>query len=205
MSPRYLAVLATGLLLTGGAAALADDAQVTSPTACAVVSGSRARAVLGPHVQMHPERFELPKLPAADPNLNHFLDVSHTGCAIVDPATFTSGRPVAVRVDVYERNPEYSGGGKPWTPLYERLLLAKLGSKGYYLLTDNDALARKRKQPWLGSEDVMLLVDRKTHGQRKVILGFDFDEDTWIVISVLGGPRSALDVVSLITRGVLSR
>jgi hypothetical protein len=205
MRPRYLALLAAGFLLTGGAAALADGYQETNPTACAVVSGSRARAVLGPRVQMHPERFELPKLPAADPNLNHFLDVSHTGCALLDPTTLGSGRPVAVRIDVYERNPEYSGGGKPWTPDYEALLLAQLGSKGYYLLTDNDVLAKKRKQPWLAGEDIMLLVDRKTHGRRTVILGFNFDEDTWIAFSVQGGPRSALDVVSLITRAILSR
>ena len=137
--------------------------------------------------------------------LNHFLDVSHTGCAILDPTTFASGRPVAVRVDVYERNQEYSGGGQAWTPLYERDLLAKLGSKGYYLLKDNDVLAKKRKQPWLAGEEIMLLVDRRTQGQRKVILGFDFDEDTWIVFSVLGGPRNALDVASLISRGVLGR
>jgi hypothetical protein len=197
-----IAALSVGLTT---AVALADGYQETSPTACAVVSGARARAVLGPHALKQAEHFELPKLPAADPNLNHFLDVSHTGCAIADVTTFTAGRPIAVRVDVYERNREYSGGGEPWTPLYERLLLAKLGSKGYYLLTDNDTLAKKRKQPWLAGEDIMLLVDRKTHGERKVILGLEFDDDTWIVFSGLGGPRSALDLVSLITRGVLSR
>jgi len=66
-------------------------------------------------------------------------------------------------------------------------------------------MAKKRKQPWLAGEDIMLLVDRKSHGRRTVILGFDFDDDTWVAFSVQGGPRSALDVASLITRGVLSR
>ena len=191
------AVLSCGLT---AAVALADGYQETSPTACAVVSGSRARAVLGAHVRMHPERFELPKLPAADPDLNHFLKVSHTGCTIADPTTFASGKRVVVHVEVDERNPEYSGGGKAWTPEHEALVLAQLGSKGYYLLTDNDVMAKKRKQPWLAGEDIMLLVDRKSHGRV-----FDFDDDTWVAFSVQGGPRSALDVASLITRGVLSR
>ena len=65
-------------------------------------------------------------------------------------------------------------------------------------------MAKKRKQPWLAGEDIMLLVDRKSHGRRTVILGVNFGDDTWIAFSVQGSQRSALDVASLITKGVLS-
>ncbi|MFN0156271.1 MAG: hypothetical protein ACKVUT_17995 [Gaiella sp.] len=178
-------------------AALAGGDQRTNPDACAVLKPSRVKSVLGPAAISHRQPFALPELPEADRNINHFLDVSRTGCTWVDPR-----RGTAVNVQVYERNADFTGK-KPWTPATQRNILALLGSKGYYALVDNDKQARKRAAPWLAGEDVMLVWDRATRGRLKAIVATDPTDELWIAISVVGGGRSAIDVATAVTKHLL--
>lgn len=194
--PTMLSILvaaaagATGLALAGGY-------QSTNPDACAVLRPARVKPVLGAGAISHREPVPLPELPRSNQNINDYLDVFRTSCTWADLRKGTF-----VNTQVYERNDAYTGK-KPWSPADERAILAVLGSKGYYILFDNDRIAKQRRAPWLAGEDVMLVGDRATHGRRHVILGTDPTENLWIVISVIGGKRSAIDVATAVTRQLL--
>ncbi|MFN8222635.1 MAG: hypothetical protein U0R50_05220 [Gaiellales bacterium] len=200
------AAVALGLATSVATAANGDE-QHTNPPACHVLSKSRVDAALGGHAVAHEETYPI-ELPEADHDVNHFYDHFENKCAYAVPTDIRVHGITVLSVEVYERNASYSGGGKdPWTPQHERNILASLGGgtggKGY-VLVDNDKLAAKRHQPWLAGEDVMLLYDRRTHGQGKAILGTDPDEDTWFAITVYTKKRNALDILAKATRGLLS-
>ncbi len=190
-----LAVALSAGVLVG--AALAGGDQRTNPDACAVLSPSRVKSVLGPAAISHRQSFALPELPKADPDINHFLDVSRTGCTWADPRKGTF-----LNVQVYERNSEFTGK-KPWTPATQRNILAVIGSQGYYALVDNERQAKQRGAPWLAGEEVMLVWDRATRGRRKAIIATDPTDELWIAISVIGGGRSAIDVATTVTKHLL--
>lgn len=212
MLRRALIILAVFGVVASAGVALADGFQTTTPDACAVLKRTRVAAVLGGRVVSHPERFPLPELPRGESDINRFLDVAKTGCTWIDPAVAASGRLTAINVRVHRANPEYNGPTRPgdgpqralpWTPLYEREILAQLGSRGSYQLVDNDKLARKIRAPWLAGEDLMLVWDRATRGQRKVILGIDDDDGLWIAVSVTADGRSAIEIAVAVTRHLL--
>jgi len=189
-------LLVVAVSLAAGAA-LAGAVMSTNPDACAVLRASRVKPVLGSTAVQFRQPFELPEPTKYQSNPRRLVDALHTGCTWVDQR-----RGTFVNVQVYQQNPDYAGK-QPWTPQSGRNTLAAISTRGYYLLVDNDAEAKRRRSPWLAGEDIMLVVDRATRGKRKAILATDPTDDLWIVVNVVGGGRSALDVATAVTRQLL--
>lgn len=190
--------------------ALAADVQTTDPDACSVLRRSDVAPALGAGVQSHPQKFALPALPKDDQELNHFLKVSRTMCTWADlpGKSVEPGQIEALIVNVLDRNEAYSGGGKPWDASREALILTALGGKPVgstgYRLVANNALAKKLKKPQLAGDDVFILVDRRTDGARKAILGYRFDDGLWAYFGATTFKRDALNVLIAATRRVVA-
>lgn len=204
--------LTIGLLLLAAstATALATEFQTTEPDACALLRHSDVAPALGAGVQSHAQKFPLPELSEADQDINHFLTVSRTQCTWVDQP----GKKVAVQriealiVNVLDRNENYSGGGKPWDASREGLILIAIGGKpggsSGYRLVSNDDLAKKLHKPQLAGDDVFIVVDRRTNGAKKAILGYRFEDGLWAYFGAITFKRNALNVVLAATKHVVA-
>lgn len=197
-----LLLLVAALFATG--TALADDVQTTAPDACAVFTARLMKSVLGGGAIARPERFPLPERPASDPDLNHYLDVSHTSCTWANPASFLKTGVQAVTIQVYERNDEYSGGGKPWsvnerTAVYGRLIAATTID-----MLDRKWFAVKYKTPAIGTETYLFILgDHRTGGERRVWVGYRLDDGLWLDISVAATKRSAFAIAGPLIKRIV--
>lgn len=201
-TPRTALLLVVAALFATGTA-LADDVQTTEPDACAVFTARMMRSVLGPGVRATPERFPLPERSASDPNLNHYLDVSHTSCTWANPASFPKSGVEAVNVQVYQRNDEYSGG-EPWSVNEKVSVYARLGIASAINSVDPRWVARRFhfSTPPAGTP-FFVLIDDKTDGKRRVWVGYQLDDGLWLDIGVAATKRSALSIAGPLIRRIV--
>jgi hypothetical protein len=198
-------LLCATLSLIFAATALAGGVQSTDPDACQVLRHSDVAPYLGAKVQSHPTKFDLPELPEADQDMNHFLDVSRTQCTWAAPTKSTSPKDLEfVTLNVYERNPDYSGGGKPWTVDQGIIELVALGSAKGFINVDNGWLAKHYKNPRLDTESLFVVTDRKTHGKRRAYLGYELSQDLWIVLGAQTSKQSAIDFLIGATKHIVA-
>lgn len=189
-TPRTALLLLVAALFATGTA-LADDVQTTAPDACAVFTARLMRSVLGGGAIARPERFPLPERPASDPNLNHYLDVSHTSCTWANPASFPKTGVQAVVIQVYERNDEYSGGGEPWSVNERIAVYGRLAAASAIEPADLARFARTYRLPALPKQ-LLLLRDVKTGGKRRVWIGLQLDDGVWLDVGIASTTGNAL-------------
>jgi hypothetical protein len=162
------------------------------------------KSVLGAGVTSHPDRFPLPERPPSDPDLNHYLDVSHTSCTWARPASFLQSGVEAVNIQVYQRNDEYSGGGEPWSTNDRVGLYGKLCVSSAINCVDPKWVARKFRFPAPATGTLLfVLIDDKTDGKRHVWVGYELDDGLWLDIAVTATKRSALSIAGPLIRRIV--
>ncbi len=204
---RRSLLLILGVALLSAGVALADGVQRTDPDACAMFTGRLMKSVLGPGVTARPEHLPLPKLPAADPNLNHFLKVSQTSCTWANPASFAKSGIAYVRVEIYQRNDDYSGGGKRWSVNSEWAGFGRLlSSRGVTILDQGWFAARYKAQGIVTAivqGTLIIAGDAKTGGERRIWVGYELDDGVWLSIGVAASKRPAFLIVGPLLKQVV--